>query len=200
MWAPGGAVNTHPELFCDVLTCTDVGLLLARAMWKSPIPQAMTAMQQLLADWDISEDAGKSDCESLVPSVVFAQISFYRSVFEQSASDNSVSRYVDTRRTAVLFVIFVLVCDVSVVCTRTVLLHILSGSVWVCNMWSARLWECNAHDWLKGCVVWQNRFHHHVIHVYTCAFLLLSLYTFNTHIFFLDPFIKNNLSGQVADQ
>ena len=55
-----------------------------------------------------------------------------------------------------------LVCDVSVGCTCTVLLHILSGSVWVCNLWSARLWECNAHDWLKGCVVGQNRFHLHV--------------------------------------
>ena len=61
-----------------------------------------------------------------------------------------------------LLVIFVLVCDVSVVCTCTVLLHILSGSVRVCNLWSARLWECNAHDWLEGCVVGQNRFHLHV--------------------------------------
>ena len=47
------------------------------------------------------------------------------------------------------------------VCTCTVLLHILSGSVWVCNLWSARLWECKAHDWLKGCVVGLNRFHRH---------------------------------------
>ena len=46
----------------------------------------------------------------------------------------------------------------------------------------------------------QNKSHRHVIHVCTYAFLLLSLYTFNTHIFFLDPFIKNNLSGHVADQ
>ena len=61
-----------------------------------------------------------------------------------------------------LFVIFVLVCDVSVVCTCTVLLHILSGSVWVCNLWSARLWECNAHDWLTDCVVGQNRLHLHL--------------------------------------
>ena len=37
-------------------------------------------------------------------------------------------------------------------------------------------------------------------HVCTCAFLLLSLYTFDTHIFFLDPLIKINLSGHVADQ
>ena len=42
--------------------------------------------------------------------------------------------------------------------------------------------------------------YHHVTHVCTRAFLLLSLHTFNTHIFFLDPFIKNNLSGHVADQ
>ena len=42
--------------------------------------------------------------------------------------------------------------------------------------------------------------HLHVIHVCTCAFLLLSLYTFNTHIFFLNPSFKNNLSGHVADQ
>ena len=38
----------------------------------------------------------------------------------------------------------------------------MSGSVWVCNLWSARLWECNAHDWLKGCVVGPNGFHLHV--------------------------------------
>ena len=46
----------------------------------------------------------------------------------------------------------------------------------------------------------QNKSHRHVTHVCTCAFLLLSLYTFNTHTFFLDPFIKNNLSGHVADR
>ena len=33
-----------------------------------------------------------------------------------------------------------------------------------------------------------------------CAFLLIPLCTFNTHIFFLDPFITNNLSGHVAVQ
>ena len=200
MWAPGGAVNTHPELFWDVLTCTDVGLLLARAMWKSPIPQAMTAMQQLLADRDISEDAGQSDCKSPSP-----LLSVHRSGFTDPFSNSLLLtiQFPDTftpegQQCSLLSSCEF--CDVSVVCTCTVLLHSLSGSVWVCNMWSARLWECNAHDWLKGCVVWQNRFHHHVIHVCTCAFLLLSLYTFNTHIFFLDPFIKNNLSGQVAEQ
>ena len=48
--------------------------------------------------------------------------------------------------------------------------------------------------WLKLKVVSsaQIKSHRHVIHVCTCAFLLLSLY-------FLDPFIKNNLSGHVAD-
>ena len=50
-----------------MLTCTDVSLLLARAMWKSPIPQAMTAMQQQQINWDISEDAGQSDCKSPSP-------------------------------------------------------------------------------------------------------------------------------------
>ena len=50
-----------------MLTCTDVSLLLARAMWKSPIPQAMTAMQQQKINWDMAEDAGQSDCKSPSP-------------------------------------------------------------------------------------------------------------------------------------
>ena len=117
-------------------------------------------MQQQWANRDISVDAGQSDCESPFNLLSLHRSVFYRSVFLQSASRNSVSRYIDTRSTAVLFVIFVLVCDVSVFCTCIVLLHILSGSVWVCNLCSARL--CNAHYWLKGCVVGQNRFHLHM--------------------------------------
>ena len=51
--------------------------------------------------------------------------------------------------------------------------------------------------WLKNSRLGRphkNKSHRHVTHVCTCAFLLLSLYTFYTHIFFLDHFIKNNLT------
>ena len=40
----------------------------------------------------------------------------------------------------------------------------------------------------------QNKSHRHVIHVCTCT------WAFHADVFFLDPFIKNNLSGHVADQ
>ena len=57
MWAPGGAVNTQQDLTTRIDSlCWSVqtlGLLLARAMWKSPIPQAMTAMQQQQVNQDI---------------------------------------------------------------------------------------------------------------------------------------------------
>ena len=53
---------------------------------------------------------------------------------------------------------------------------------------------------LSQCRPHKNKFITIFIHVCTCAFLLPSLYTFTTHIFFLDPFIKNNLSGHDADQ
>ena len=61
MWAPGWAVNTLQDVTTRidfVLICTDVSLLLARAMWKSPIPQAMTAMQQQQVDQDILRGRG----------------------------------------------------------------------------------------------------------------------------------------------
>ena len=48
----------------------------------------------------------------------------------QSASHNSVFRYIDTRSTTVFFGIFVFVCDVNVWIVRALFcLHILSGSV-----------------------------------------------------------------------
>ena len=40
------AARPHNQNGSVVFICSDVSLLLARAMWKSPIPQASTAMQQ----------------------------------------------------------------------------------------------------------------------------------------------------------
>ena len=76
-----------------------------------------------------------------------------------------------------------------------------------CLQICTRLSQCTHNS--QFCMHWlklkdmssaQNKSHRHVIHVCTCAFLLFALYAFDTHIFFVDPFIKNNLSGHVADQ
>ena len=52
------AAKPHNQNCFVVFICTDVCLLLARAMWKSPIPQAMTAMQQQQVDQDILRGHG----------------------------------------------------------------------------------------------------------------------------------------------
>ena len=52
------AARPHNQNCFVVLFCTDVSLLLARAMWKGPVPQAMTAMQQQQVNQDILSGRG----------------------------------------------------------------------------------------------------------------------------------------------
>ena len=151
--------TSHPELFWE---CVDVYRTLVCCL-REPCEKVQSHMQWPQCSSNrltrtYQRTRGQSDCKSPSPLLFL-----HRSVFTDPFSNSLLltTQFPDTLTPEVQQCSVLsswLVFDVSVVCTCTVLLHILSGSVWVCNLWSARFWDCNAHDSLKDCVVGQKDF------------------------------------------
>ena len=84
------AARLHNQNCFVVLICTDVSLLLARAMWKSPIPQAMTAMQQQQVNQDILRGRGPKWLQVSVHSVVNSFGAIYQARVTASRENRAV--------------------------------------------------------------------------------------------------------------